>query len=96
MLYNPKWSKVRTRFPRFYRWLARQPADKSYQYFNSCNCGYAQYLPSYGVLAIVGPSSWMGLWLGVVPCMGRVPHAIDNALIMRPHTFGAVLQRLRD
>ena len=96
MLYNTEWDKPKptTKYPRFVRWLARQPVDKSYEYCNSCNCGYAQYLRSYGVFAVVGPTSWYGLWLGLVPCFGLVPVKINHALMRHPYTFGALRQRL--
>ena len=83
------------RYPRFIRWLERQPADRRYDYCNPGNCGYARYLRSWGCLAIVSPKSWIGLWLGVIPCGWRVPPEIDTALICSPHTYGAALERMR-
>jgi hypothetical protein len=93
MLYNPKWEVKSPKTPRFIRWLEKQPADKKYDYSNPFNCAYARYLRSYGVIGMVVPYAWVGLWLGIIPIAGRIKPWIENSLHER--NFGASLNRAR-
>ena len=81
--------------PRFIRWLAKQPSNGTYNYVGVTKCGYAQYLRSRHIIAIVSPGNWIGLWFGIVPVFGEVPRIYDDALVCRPWTFSAALTRAR-
>ena len=78
MLHNPKWEVKTSKTPRFIRWLEKQPAYETYDYTNPINCAYARYLRSYGVIAVVGPYAWAGLWLGVIPMAGVIKPWIED------------------
>ena len=93
MLHNPKWEVKTSKTPRFIRWLEKQPAYETYDYTNPINCAYARYLRSYGVIAVVGPYAWAGLWLGVIPMAGVIKPWIEDSLHER--NFGASLNRAR-
>jgi hypothetical protein len=100
MLYDPRWeveTKVAPkRESRFVRWLAKRPANATYNYVNPTNCGYAQYLRSFGCFALVGPEFYVGLWLGFIPVAWHVPAKTNAVLIHGEWTFGAALKRARD
>jgi hypothetical protein len=101
MLYDKRWEKPEVKTSghmyRLVSWLEKQPANKAYDYTNPINCGYAQYLRSYGIFAAVSPWVWVGFWLGIIPVAWRIPPGVDDLLndgnILE--TFGAALERAR-
>jgi len=80
----------------FADWCDKQPPYKVYVYRGQCICAFAQYLTAIGIVeAHVGPDNWCGIdWSGL-PVAQVLPLGVQNAVVAKPHTFGALAKRLR-
>ncbi len=80
----------------FAEFCESKPADEKYEYTDSQNCAFCQFLKHLGFKSpSVGPFSW---W----PYDGResdrqpLPDGVGSALVGMPETFGALAARLRN
>lgn len=75
----------------FRAWAEQQPADKPYDWYAIRNCAQHQYLRAVGYpIGIVGAES--GIRMDKVQVSWRTEYA--DAARERPHTFGALAERL--
>jgi hypothetical protein len=76
----------------FMEWLEQQPADEAYVFEDAARCAAGRYYTSLGLTPkqwIAGPHDSIGHDLDVPE------YALLQVLDDEPHTFGAVLERLR-
>lgn len=92
MLYDPKW-EVKTKQPSiegFVAWLRKQPADKTFEYWDCRKCAVGQYLRTFG-------SSWDKMFYGpdrdndLLSSLNDIPTRAYKAAIGSTLTFGQVL-----
>lgn len=74
----------------FADWCEKQPAEKSYDYMDTTNCAFCQYLRSLGIEANVGQTRYY-----VGDALRPMPDGIDRAVDLGVRTFGALAARLR-
>lgn len=76
----------------FADWCAKQPTDAEYRYDNIVDCACGRYFRSLGIDAhYSGYHEWLGFY------RRRIPHSdeMDRLASVRPHTFGALTERVR-
>lgn len=78
-------------------WARKKPADEAYTYSDSSNCALCQFLRVTGRAKQPGvwPYGWKDRALSYRARPGhRIADALADALVSRPHTFGAFADRL--
>jgi len=75
----------------FADWVARQPAEREYDYGDICGCAFHEFLVDAGFpVETVGGDNWKNQ-SGV---LHRLPEALATALVKKPWTFGGLADRL--
>lgn len=98
MLFNPKWKTKKTKtitpadltFDDFLAWLAEQPADKTYDWYDPCHCAVGQYLTARTGAKLPGDLIVYTDLFG-----GWGSKTYENICRNTPHTFGAALKRAK-
>lgn len=89
MLYDKRWDKPDPVRDALVAWLLKQPADKSYYYYDSRVCACAQFCRK--------TRSWHD-WFWRYGKRAEHEHEVwvrfDTLAAYKPHTFGALLQRV--
>jgi hypothetical protein len=75
-------------FAEFAAWLEQQPADKTYEWWNGSTCACARFAGSIGER-----SAW--LKRGVAKPYVNNWQRLNAAAQVLPHTYGALLERVR-
>lgn len=80
----------------FAEFCESKPADEKYEYTDSQNCAFCQFLKHLGFKY---PGVWPSSWRPDGRCEADrqlLPEGVGHALVREPETFGALAARLRE